>query len=89
LNASPDRQMGLRHRAALGISEATDAIAIVVSEETGAISMSHRGRILRRISADKLENVLMAFFRQQKEQHERTKISHWINKLIHFRETDK
>jgi len=89
LNSSPDRQMGLRHRAALGISETTDAIAVVVSEETGSISMAHRGRILRRISADKLENVLMAFFRQQAEQQQKTKISHWINKVIHFRDTDK
>jgi diadenylate cyclase len=86
LNSSPDRQMGLRHRAALGISEATDAIAVVVSEETGSISMAHRGRILRRISADKLENVLIAFFKQQAESQEKTNIMHWINKVIHFRE---
>jgi diadenylate cyclase len=78
--------MGLRHRAALGISEATDAIAVVVSEETGSISMAHRGRILRRISADKLENVLIAFFKQQAESQEKTNIMHWINKVIHFRE---
>jgi len=89
LNSSPERQMGLRHRAALGISEATDAIAVVVSEETGSISMAHRGRILRRISADKLENVLMAFFRQQADQQEKTKITHWINKLIHYRNIEK
>ena len=86
LNRSPERQMGLRHRAALGISETTDAIAVVVSEETGAISLAHRGRILRRISADKLENVLTAFYKQQAEIQERTSIKHWFNKLIHFRE---
>jgi len=86
LNSSPERQMGLRHRAALGISETTDAIAVVVSEETGAISLAHRGRILRRISADKLENVLIAFFKQQAEIQERTNIMHWVNKVIHFRE---
>jgi len=88
LNRSPEREMGLRHRAALGISEATDAIAIVVSEETGAISMAHRGRILRRISADKLENVLTAFFRRQAEQQEKRNIMHWINKVIHFQEKE-
>ena len=43
LNRSPDRQMGLRHRAALGISEESDAIALVISEETGAISIAHGG----------------------------------------------
>jgi len=86
LNNSPERQMGLRHRAALGISETTDAIAVVVSEETGAISLAHRGRILRRISADKLENVLIAFYKQQADIQERTNIMHLVNKIIHFRD---
>lgn len=63
LNRSPERQMGLRHRAALGISEATDAVAVVVSEETGSISIAHSGRMIRRIDPERLENILMAFFR--------------------------
>ncbi len=63
LNRSPDRQMGLRHRAALGISEESDAIAVVVSEETGAISIAHAGRMIRRIDPERLENILVAFFR--------------------------
>ena len=63
LNRSPDRQMGLRHRAALGISEESDAIAVVVSEETGAISIAHAGRMIRRIDPERLENILLAFFR--------------------------
>ncbi len=63
LNRTPERQMGLRHRAALGMSEASDAIAIVVSEETGAISIAHAGRMLRRLDPERLENILSAFFR--------------------------
>ena len=63
LNRSPERQMGLRHRAALGITESSDAIAIVVSEETGGISVAHAGRMLRRLDAERLENILTAFFR--------------------------
>ncbi len=63
LNRSPERQMGLRHRAALGISEESDAIAVVVSEETGAISIAHAGRMIRRIDPDRLENILIAFLR--------------------------
>lgn len=55
--------MGLRHRAALGISEASDAIAVVVSEETGAISIAQNGRMIRRLDSERLENVLMAFYR--------------------------
>jgi diadenylate cyclase len=63
LNRSPERQMGLRHRAALGISEATDAIAVVVSEETGSMSIAHGGRMIRRLDAERLENILIAFYR--------------------------
>jgi diadenylate cyclase len=59
---SPERQMGLRHRAALGISEVTDAVAVVVSEETGAISVAHAGRMIRRLDPERLENILTAFF---------------------------
>ena len=63
LNRSPDRQMGLRHRAALGISEVSDAVAVVVSEETGSISIAHGGRLIRRLDPERLENILMAFYR--------------------------
>lgn len=63
LTRLPERQMGLRHRAALGISEVSDAIAVVVSEETGAISVVHAGRMIRRLDAERLENILGAFYR--------------------------
>ena len=63
LNRSPERQMGLRHRAALGISEVSDAIAVVVSEQSGSISIAHAGRMIRRIDPERLENILAAFFR--------------------------
>ena len=63
LTRSPERQMGLRHRAAMGISEVSDAVAVVVSEETGSISIAHSGRMIRRLDPDRLENILTAFFR--------------------------
>lgn len=63
LTRSPERQMGLRHRAALGISEVTDAVAVVVSEETGSISVVHGGRMIRRLDSERLENILRTFFR--------------------------
>jgi len=59
----------LRHRAALGTSEASDAIAVVVSEETGGIAIAHAGRMLRRLDPDRLENILTAFFRPNGETH--------------------
>ncbi len=57
-----DRQLGLRHRAALGITEESDAIAVVVSEERGSISIAHNGRIIRNLDAKRLEAVLQALF---------------------------
>ena len=61
LNRSPERQMGLRHRAALGISEVSDGISVVISEETGSISIAHGGRMIRRLDSERLENILLAF----------------------------
>jgi diadenylate cyclase len=62
LSTTRDRQMGLRHRAALGISEVSDAVAIVVSEESGAISVAHNGRMIRRLDPARLRNILFAFY---------------------------
>ncbi len=59
------RSLGLRHRSALGISQATDAIAVVVSEETGLISVAHRGVILSRLSSVDLEQRLTAALRDE------------------------
>jgi len=78
LNRSPERQMGLRHRAALGISEESDAIALVVSEETGAISIAHAGHMIRRIDTERLEHILTAFF--QPAASERT--PKWLKRFI-------
>ncbi|MCS6908279.1 MAG: diadenylate cyclase CdaA [Anaerolineales bacterium] len=60
LSESPERQMGLRHRAALGVSEISDAVAVVVSEETGSISIADSGRMIRRINPNRLELILKA-----------------------------
>ena len=54
------RTLGLRHRSALGIAQATDAVAIVVSEETGNISIAHRGKLATRLSSTELEHRLNA-----------------------------
>ncbi len=54
------RALGLRHRSALGIAQATDAVAIVVSEETGYISIAAHGRLETRLSSSELEHRLSA-----------------------------
>jgi hypothetical protein len=55
--------MGTRHRAALGISEGTDALVVVVSEETGSISLVERGRIVRNLDEEKLRVALVTLLR--------------------------
>ena len=57
-NQDIPKEFGLRHRAALGISQASDALAIVVSEETGKISTAIRGEFQVRLSAEQLESIL-------------------------------
>ena len=52
------KELGLRHRAAMGISQETDALAVVVSEETGGISVAVRGEFWLRLSAEELEGIL-------------------------------
>ena len=52
------RSLGTRHRAAIGITEETDAVVVVVSEETGAISVAYRGRLSRGIDRDRLQRIL-------------------------------
>lgn len=57
-DSSIPRSLGLRHRSALGIAQATDAVAIVVSEETGGISIAHRGVLSTHVSTAELERRL-------------------------------
>lgn len=80
LNRSPERQMGLRHRAALGVSEVSDAVAVVVSEQTGSISIAHAGRMIRRIDPERLENILTAFFRPDNTMPQRI----WLRRFFPY-----
>ena len=52
------KELGLRHRVAMGVSQETDAVAVVVSEETGGISVAIKGRFRLRLSAEELESIL-------------------------------
>lgn len=57
-----DKRLGTRHRAAVGVTEVTDAIAVVVSEETGTISLAYNGRLLRHLDEGRLNRLLHAFY---------------------------
>lgn len=58
----PNRNLGTRHRAALGISEVSDAVTIVVSEETGRISITDGGRMIPKLDARRLHTILTALY---------------------------
>lgn len=74
----PDRRMGLRHRAALGVAEVSDAVTVVISEETGRISVVVNGRFVRRgIDAETLAMVLGQYITDDQT----SRLVAWVNKL--------
>jgi diadenylate cyclase len=65
-----DRSTGLRHRAAIGLTERSDAIAVVVSEETGGISISENGTLQRNLTEKQFRDILAEIFVSGKPYHE-------------------
>ncbi len=72
-NNDVSSELGTRHRAAIGMSETSDAIVVVVSEETGAISVAEKGRLRRGISDGDLREILMSQFVKDNNQEGRIK----------------
>ncbi|MEW8994192.1 diadenylate cyclase CdaA [Clostridium sp.] len=77
-----NKQLGTRHRAGIGVTEVADCITIIVSEETGVISLALNGRLLRNYDKDKLRNVLLKIMksRQNRKESFKERVKLWISK---------
>lgn len=66
-NKSVSRELGTRHRAALGVTETTDAITLIVSEETGVISMAREGKLTRHLDENALRSILSSIYKHNND----------------------
>lgn len=84
LSESPaiPKKYGTRHRAAIGLSEETDAITIVVSEETGAISISHRSNLIPEMTVAEMSAYLIDELKVEDENKDQSKFQLYFDKVI-------
>lgn len=73
-NTNLSRDLGMKHRAGIGVSERTDAVAVIVSEETGAISVAVGGMLKRRLTAETLERLLQNELNENADEENSKKI---------------
>ena len=83
-NMELSKQLGTRHRAGVGISEQTDSLTVIVSEETGQVSVAYRGRLIRGVNSAKLREMLV--IAQNKKVVDNKKLRHLLKGRIKHEE---
>lgn len=83
-NNKLSKELGMRHRAGIGLSELSDAVVVIVSEESGAISVAVEGMLKRHQSAEELDRILHSELVREEDSSKKTGVMAYMDKLINI-----